>query len=53
MKESCVKEGPGMCHKRGKEEDIKKGETVSEWRTEQVQATSMKEEVLFEADGGW
>ena len=32
---------------------LQEGETVSEWHTQQVQATSTKEEVLFEADEGW
>ena len=32
-----------MCHKGGKEEDTEERETVSEWRTWQVQATSIKE----------
>ena len=48
-----MKEGQGMCHKGGEEEDTEEGETVLEQRTQQVQATSTKEEVLFEADEGW
>ena len=42
-----------MCRKGGEEEDTEEGETVSEQCTQQVQATSMKEEVLFEADERW
>ena len=48
-----MKEGKGMCCKRGEEEDREEGETVSERHIQQVHATSMKEEVLFEADDGW
>ena len=47
-----MKEGQGMCCKR-EEEDTEEGETVLEWRIQQVYATSTKEEVLFEADEGW
>ena len=46
------KEGSGMCRKGGGE-DTEEGETVSGWCMWLVQATSMKEKVLFEADEGW
>ena len=42
-----------MRKQGGEEEDTEEGETVSERRTQQVQATSTKEEALFKADEGW